>query len=155
MTQTAGLTSGATFPVGETTNTFEINDGNGNISTCSFTVTVKDEEAPAITCPGNIVVDAAAVGIRVAEMRHDEHVRAERAPDSVVERLELRPRRRDLHRVAEEARREDRRLPIADRVAMKQPLLRRAFAFVLRAAPRSTGRLCAATAMRKKESIQG
>jgi hypothetical protein len=42
ITQTKGLASGATFPVGTTTNTFELNDGAGNITTCSFTVTVID-----------------------------------------------------------------------------------------------------------------
>jgi hypothetical protein len=42
VTQTAGLPSGSTFPVGTTTNTFEAEDGSGNISTCSFDVTVLD-----------------------------------------------------------------------------------------------------------------
>ncbi len=49
--QTAGLSSGSTFPVGTTTNTFEITSANGNSSTCSFDVTVTDDEAPSITCP--------------------------------------------------------------------------------------------------------
>ena len=55
-TQTAGLPSGAAFPVGVTTNTFKVEDAEGNIATCSFTVTVNDTEAPQITCPTNIVV---------------------------------------------------------------------------------------------------
>ncbi|MFZ1515029.1 MAG: HYR domain-containing protein [Saprospiraceae bacterium] len=55
-TQTAGLPSGAAFPVGVTTNTFQVEDAEGNITTCSFTVTVNDTEAPQITCPNNIVV---------------------------------------------------------------------------------------------------
>ncbi|MDT0559708.1 HYR domain-containing protein, partial [Ichthyenterobacterium sp. W332] len=37
--QTAGLASGAAFPVGTTTNTFEVTDASGNTETCSFTVT--------------------------------------------------------------------------------------------------------------------
>ncbi|PBJ15847.1 gliding motility-associated C-terminal domain-containing protein [Flavobacterium sp. ACN6] len=45
-TQTAGLASGAVFPVGTTTNTFEYTDTNGDIQTCSFDVTVNDTEAP-------------------------------------------------------------------------------------------------------------
>lgn len=45
-TQIAGLASGAVFPVGTTTNTFEIEDGAGNIETCSFDVTVNDNENP-------------------------------------------------------------------------------------------------------------
>ncbi len=53
-TQTTGLASGAAFPVGVTTNTFSVADGSGNSATCSFTVTVTDNVAPAITCPSNI-----------------------------------------------------------------------------------------------------
>ncbi|GHC56745.1 HYR domain-containing protein [Ulvibacter litoralis] len=49
-TQTAGLPSGATFPVGTTTNTFVVTDAAGNTATCSFDVTVEDNEAPMITC---------------------------------------------------------------------------------------------------------
>ena len=53
-TQTAGLPSGSTFPVGTTTNTFEVTDAAGNTATCSFDVTVNDTEDPAITCPADI-----------------------------------------------------------------------------------------------------
>jgi len=49
-TQTAGLISGSTFPVGTTTNTFTTTDASGNTSTCSFTVTVNDTEAPVTAC---------------------------------------------------------------------------------------------------------
>ncbi|MCF4100074.1 HYR domain-containing protein [Gillisia sp. M10.2A] len=45
--QTAGLLSGSEFPIGTTTNTFEVTDASGNKSTCSFDVIVKDVEAPA------------------------------------------------------------------------------------------------------------
>ena len=55
-TQTAGLPSGSAFPVGVTTNTFEVTDAAGNSTTCSFTVTVNDTEDPAITCPADITV---------------------------------------------------------------------------------------------------
>ena len=41
--QTAGLPSGSTFPIGTTTNTFEITDAAGNTSTCSFDVVVGEE----------------------------------------------------------------------------------------------------------------
>ena len=46
--QTAGLPSGSTFPVGTTTNTFEITDDEDNITTCSFDVIVTDSEEPVI-----------------------------------------------------------------------------------------------------------
>ena len=52
-TQTAGLSSGSTFPVGVTTNTFRVTDASGNTATCSFTITINDTEFPLITCPGN------------------------------------------------------------------------------------------------------
>jgi hypothetical protein len=54
--QTAGLASGSNFPVGTTTNTFVVTAGGGT-ATCSFTVTVNDNEAPAISCPANISVN--------------------------------------------------------------------------------------------------
>lgn len=49
-TQVAGLPSGSVFPVGTTTNTFEITDASGNTSTCSFDVTVTDVEPPVMAC---------------------------------------------------------------------------------------------------------
>lgn len=39
-TQTAGLASGSTFPLGTTTNTFTVTDGAGLTASCSFKVTV-------------------------------------------------------------------------------------------------------------------
>ena len=53
----AGLGSGATFTLGTTTETYEVTDGAGNATSCSFTVTVVDAEAPAITCLSNITVN--------------------------------------------------------------------------------------------------
>jgi len=51
--QTAGLPSGSFFPIGITTNTFKVTDASGNSASCSFTVTVNDDEDPTITCPAN------------------------------------------------------------------------------------------------------
>jgi len=58
--QTAGLASGANFPVGVTTNTFVTTDAAGNSTSCSFTVTVVDNENPSIACPANISTTASA-----------------------------------------------------------------------------------------------
>jgi hypothetical protein len=55
-TQTSGLASGATFPVGTTTNIFSVTDASGNQMVCGFTVTVTDAQLPSITCPANISV---------------------------------------------------------------------------------------------------
>ena len=51
LSQTTGLPSGATFPIGTTTNTYLATDGIGNTATCSFTVTVTDNIIPTITAP--------------------------------------------------------------------------------------------------------
>jgi hypothetical protein len=59
--QTAGLPSGATFPVGTTVNTFEVTDAAGNKATCTFRVTVVDNELPTIACPADVVVNADAL----------------------------------------------------------------------------------------------
>lgn len=54
--QTAGLGSGQSFPVGTTTETYEIIELNGNVTTYSFDVTVTDGANPIITnCPEDIV----------------------------------------------------------------------------------------------------
>ena len=46
--QIAGLASGSFFPVGTTTNTFVVTDYWGHTDTCSFTVTVTDDEYPSV-----------------------------------------------------------------------------------------------------------
>ena len=46
ITQIAGLPSGSIFPVGITTNTFEIKDPSGNSVTTSFTVDIRDRYLP-------------------------------------------------------------------------------------------------------------
>lgn len=58
-TQVEGLPSGSTFPLGTTVNTFEVTS-NGTTKTCSFTVTVIDDQAPEIVCPevGLIEIEA-------------------------------------------------------------------------------------------------
>ena len=56
LVQTAGVTNGGTFLVGNTTNVFVVTDASGNSDTCAFTVTVVDDEKPVITVPTNIVV---------------------------------------------------------------------------------------------------
>ena len=56
--QTAGLASGSAFPIGTTTNTFVVTDASGNKTTCSFDVTIIDNEIPVIICPTNITQTA-------------------------------------------------------------------------------------------------
>jgi hypothetical protein len=56
ITQIAGIPSGGVYPVGVTTNTFRVTDGAGLTATCSMTVTVNDNQAPAVSCPPNRTV---------------------------------------------------------------------------------------------------
>ena len=49
------LTSGDTYPVGVTDQAYEVTDASGNTATCSFTITVTDDEPITITCPGTLV----------------------------------------------------------------------------------------------------
>ncbi len=56
--QIGGLASGALFPVGTTTNIFEVTDSAGLKTSCSFTVIVKDAEVPKIvTCPAKETIE--------------------------------------------------------------------------------------------------
>ncbi|TAI46698.1 HYR domain-containing protein [Flagellimonas allohymeniacidonis] len=58
--QTSGFTTGGTFPVGTTTNTFEVTDAFGNTNTYSFDITVTDDEAPTASNPAPIAVNCSA-----------------------------------------------------------------------------------------------
>ncbi|WP_242135710.1 HYR domain-containing protein, partial [Aestuariivivens marinum] len=51
---------GDTFSLGTTTVTYTAMDATGNTSTCSFDITVTDDEDPVITCPGDITQTADA-----------------------------------------------------------------------------------------------
>lgn len=51
---TSGLASGATFPIGITTNTYTFTNTITTV-TCSFTVTVADTQAPITACPQNLI----------------------------------------------------------------------------------------------------
>jgi hypothetical protein len=53
--QIAGLASGVEYPLGTTTNTFQVTDASGNKATSTFTVTVTDTELPTLICPENSI----------------------------------------------------------------------------------------------------
>ncbi len=52
--QISGLGIGALFPIGTTTEEYELTDANGNKANCSFMITVEDKEAPVISCTDDI-----------------------------------------------------------------------------------------------------
>ena len=49
-----GLSSGSFFAVGSTVVEYRAFDTAGNEARCRFTVTVRDEQAPQLTCPSNV-----------------------------------------------------------------------------------------------------
>lgn len=56
--QTAGLESGAVFPAGITTNTYEVEGNDGSVLSCSFDINVIDETQPFIIgCPDDFEVN--------------------------------------------------------------------------------------------------
>jgi hypothetical protein len=55
----SGLSSGSSFPVGTTTMVYRATDAANNTATCSFTVTVVDNQPPVINCPANITANTA------------------------------------------------------------------------------------------------
>ncbi len=50
ITQTAGLVSGSTFPIGTSTVEFTAEDASGNTTTCTFDITVNDITPPTPVC---------------------------------------------------------------------------------------------------------
>ena len=62
LVQTTGLPSGSLFPIGTTINTFVITDESGNTASCSFEVTVTDDEIPEIACPANVTINTDNLG---------------------------------------------------------------------------------------------
>lgn len=59
--------SGSVFPLGETTVECEATDNAGNSATGSFTVTIEDTTAPALTLPDDIIEEATSADGAVVE----------------------------------------------------------------------------------------
>jgi gliding motility-associated-like protein len=56
VTVTSSHNPGDTFPVGTTTVTYTATDSLGNVATCTFDVTIEDNELPTVTnCPSDII----------------------------------------------------------------------------------------------------
>ncbi|MEM6717774.1 MAG: HYR domain-containing protein [Bacteroidota bacterium] len=69
-TVTSGLLSGSSFPVGTTEVFVNVVDTDNNTSSCSFTVTVVDNEDPVAGCPTDIMVTAANFGDTTAVVNY-------------------------------------------------------------------------------------
>ena len=59
-TPTCSPASGSSFPAGTTTVTCTATDASGNQGSCSFTVTVADNQNPVVTCPADKTLTAGA-----------------------------------------------------------------------------------------------
>lgn len=58
LTRISGPASGSTLPRGSTTVVWRATDASANTKSCSFVVTVTDNVAPTMSCPGNMSVTA-------------------------------------------------------------------------------------------------
>ena len=93
VTVIGGLASGAQFPIATTTVTLRVDDAvspTPNTASCSFTVTVEDNEAPQISCPGNISVNNEA-GQCHAAVSWTEPVGTDNCTGSITNRTGLAP----------------------------------------------------------------
>ncbi|HPT44058.1 MAG TPA: HYR domain-containing protein, partial [Paludibacteraceae bacterium] len=59
----SGLGSGATFPLGTTTEVYQSTDATGNVSVCDINIIVVDNEPPMFTCPSDITVNGGSDSI--------------------------------------------------------------------------------------------
>jgi uncharacterized protein (TIGR03382 family) len=58
LTVTYSHASGAQFALGATSVTATVTDGFGRTASCSFSITVRDTTAPALSCPQNLAAEA-------------------------------------------------------------------------------------------------
>ena len=72
--RTHGLAPGVLFPVGETTETYQVTDAAGHTAQCSFTVTVNDTEPPTVGTPA--AIDACYASFAAAVQAAEDSVRA-------------------------------------------------------------------------------
>jgi subtilisin-like proprotein convertase family protein len=56
---------GQAFPQGDTDVTWTVTDISNNVMTCSFTITVVDDQDPRLTCPPDVTVNADGTGLNV------------------------------------------------------------------------------------------
>ena len=76
--------SGTAFPKGVNTVTAIATDASGNQTTCSFTVTIIDNEKPTIVCPKNVLTNTTVPGSSSVVVNYDAPVIADNCPGSTV-----------------------------------------------------------------------
>ena len=60
VTLTSGAASGSDFSTGTYTIVCKARDDNDNTATCSFDISIVDNEDPVVVCPGNQIVNTDA-----------------------------------------------------------------------------------------------
>lgn len=82
----SGINTGSLFPVGVTTQKYQVVDASGNIDECEFTITVTDDQDPVLICSGNIVrtTDLSVCG---AIVNFDPPSAVDNCPGAVITRL--------------------------------------------------------------------
>ncbi|CAE7224047.1 unnamed protein product [Symbiodinium sp. CCMP2592] len=84
--QTGGLSSGATFPVGDTHVTFTATDDSNNTASGTLTVTVEDAEDPGISgLPGSMSVDTDP-GLCTATLTYNAPTATDNCPGVAIEK---------------------------------------------------------------------
>ncbi len=85
-----GLQSGSAFPVGSTENMFIGSDQNLNKDTCSFFVTVIDNQPPQIACPANLTLSA-TIGDCGRVVSFTAPVGTDNCPGAITTRITTQP----------------------------------------------------------------
>jgi Tol biopolymer transport system component len=75
--------SGSSFSIGTTIVTCEATDAGGNTASCSFSVTVRDLQAPTISCPPN-VTSTAAGGTTSAVVNYPQPQAGDNCPGTTI-----------------------------------------------------------------------
>ena len=86
ITQTGGLSNLTTVNASTNTITFFATDTSNNNASCSFTVQVRDEEAPHIVCPSNVNVNTIP-GTCVAQANYTSPTGTDNCPGPSTTRL--------------------------------------------------------------------
>jgi uncharacterized repeat protein (TIGR01451 family) len=84
--QTAGLVSGETFPLGTTTIEYTATDACGNVTVCTWDITVEDNTDPIVLCPSVDVVQCVDTGscMWVSDMSVSPSFSTEDCPDFTI-----------------------------------------------------------------------
>lgn len=79
----------ASFPVGQSVITYTVTDVDMNSSTCSFTVTVNDDQDPEITCGGDLFLPTICSNSGIPDYTSNISILNENCPDYTITQLPI------------------------------------------------------------------